>query len=396
MIHRAFTAFAFSVLTLIFVDQSQAASLSLAGEKRWLAVASSKDLDTAIGIGRAYGTEPWRVVSSKSGWFAVVLGPYSGASVEQVLKANPNIGEVPRDARLSRGENYLETVWDEPRDAFQAMTEYEIGKPARFSAGPLNFVVSMAGTQDAPGATSAEGTKDGKAVFSFHTDDEYSQWGSEAAVLRLDPQASDPQLVFTRFTGGAHCCTQTWVATKPQGQEAWTLVEADVLDGGGYAYKDLDGDGVLEFMSVDNSFLYAFDSYAGSFAPVRVSQLRGGKLQDVSNDPAFRSELKRDLARMEFSTKLDPQVWRANGFLAGWLAAKMRLGQGDEAWQVVTENADRKSDFGPQVCKTGKPVETCDFDDLERVPVLKALAQFMAERDYGELPPAARALLGPN
>jgi hypothetical protein len=57
---------------------------------------------------------------------------------------------------------------------------------------------------------------------------------------------------------------------------------------------------------------------------------------------------------------------------------------GRPCWKTSKQN----SDFGPQVCKTGKPLEDCPFEDLERVPVAKALAQFLSERDYGELPPA--------
>ncbi len=155
----------------------------------------------------------------------------------------------------------------------------------------------------------------------------------------------------------------------------------------------MDGDGYLELEVPDNDFLYAFDSYAGSFAPVRIFQLRGNKLNDVSNAPAMRSRLRRDLAGMEFQAKLDPGLWKSNGFLAGWVAAKQRLGQGDDAWQTVLENLDPNTDFGPDTCKSGKTVEDCPYEDLVKVPVAKALAQFLSERDYGELPPMAQSQL---
>ena len=82
----------------------------------------------------------------------------------------------------------------------------------------------MSGTEEAPGPTTARATEGGKDLFSFETSDEFSQWGAEAGVLKLDPNKDEPELVFTRYTGGAHCCTQTWIATKPRDAAAWALV----------------------------------------------------------------------------------------------------------------------------------------------------------------------------
>jgi hypothetical protein len=379
---------------VVLVAQAWAGSMALQGKERWLTIASTKDKDTAIAIAGYYASERAKVVSTQSGWFAIVLGPYSEGSIEAIKKAHDGIGEVPKDALLSRGDKYIDTVHEErPWDEQRLLATYELKKPVQFSSGPYTFSVSMAGDEDNPGPTTASATRDGELVFSFTTPTDYSMFGSDAGLLKLDPQTEGPQLVFTRYTGGAHCCTQTWIATAARDAIGWSLIDAGALDGGGFYYEDADGDGALEIMHVDNDFLYAFDSYAGSFAPIRVQQLRGNQLDDVSNRPEMAHLLKRDLARMEFEAKLDPGMWKSNGFLAGWVAAKQRLGQGDDAWQTVLENLEQNSDFGPQACKTGKPVEDCPYEDLERIPVAKALAQFLAERDYGELPPMARALL---
>ena len=71
----------------------------------------------------------------------------------------------------------------------------------------------------------------------------------------------------------------------------------------------------------------------------------------------------------------------------------MRLGQGTEAWQVVTENMNKASDFGPQTCTTGQSVADCPFEKLVSIPVLKGLADFLKQNGYGPLPDAAEALL---
>lgn len=371
-----------------------AGSMGLPEGERWLTVASTKDKDTAIGIAGLYSQERAKVVSTQSGWYAVILGPYREDTVAAVQKAHPDIGDIPKDSLLSRGDNYIDSVWEEkPWEEARPLATYEVKKPVQFASGDITFSVSMEGDEDNPGPTTASAKRGDEVLFTFSTPTEFSMFGSDAGLLKLDPATAAPQLVFTRFTGGAHCCTQTWIATAPEGGTGWTLIDAGVLDGGGYSFEDIDGDGTLELINVDNNFLYAFDSYAGSFAPIRVNRLRGNILKDISSEDEARSQLKRDLARMEFAAKLNPDLWKENGFLAGWVAAKQRLGQGEDAWQTALENLNPNSDFGPQTCKTGKPIEDCPFDDLERVPVAKALAQFLAELDYGELPPKAQALL---
>jgi serine protease Do len=195
----------------------------------------------------------------------------------------------------------------------------------------------------------------------------------------------------TRYTGGAHCCTGNWIITKAKSAASWTMVDAGTIDGGGgYSYEDLDGDGFLEAIGVDNSFLYAFDSYAGSMAPQRIYKLQGATFKDVTMDPAFKSQAKQDLALIEFATKLEGDAWHTNGFLAGWVAKKIQLGEGDEAWARMLKNYQKNSDFGPQICLTGAKIEDCPAEQLKSVPFPKGLAQFLSDKDYGPLPEVAK------
>jgi serine protease Do len=183
------------------------------------------------------------------------------------------------------------------------------------------------------------------------------------------------------------------VVARSNGSAGWALLNAGNLDGGGYGFEDVDGDGTQELISVDNSFFYAFDSYAASMAPVRIAKLRDAKIEDVTDEPAMKSRLKQDLASMEFFTKVNPEMWKVNGYLAAWAANKIRLGQGDDAWETVTENIDKNSGFGPQECSIGQSVGDCPADNLKPVPILKGLASFLKEGGYGPLPDAAEALL---
>lgn len=377
----------------IMAGQVQAEDFKLPAHKKWLAIASSKDLDVAIGIARSMG-ENTKVVASLSGYYGVIKGPYAAATLEKVKSLDPNIGELPKDALLSNGARYLKTVWETPV-ASAPMIEYQINKPAHLSVGDLSVELKLVEDGEDQFSSVVTGTEKNGPGFSFTVGkgEEFSPAQPQAAFLVLDKSTAVPQLVFTRYSGGAHCCTKTWIAVKPNGAASWSLVEAANLDGGGYWFEDVDGDGSQELLSSDNSFYYSFDSYAGSFAPIKISQLRNGILQDVTDEDAMKPRLKQDLAGLEYAAKLDPQIWKSNGFLAAWAASKMRLGQGEEAWQTVKQNMAEDTGFGPQECTSGQAIEECPSDNLKPLPILKGLADFLKENGYGPLPDAAEALL---
>lgn len=364
--------------------------------EKWLAVASTKDVDEAKGIANYYAWKGARVMAAREGWLAVVLGPFKAKTVDDVKAAEPNLAEeLPKDALLSSGKNYLEQVWYQAplEPSSGPLGEYGPNKPAHFSSGDLAVEVRMSGDENNPGPTTITGTANGQQAFTFATPADFATNGSNAGLLRLDPATDDPQIVVTRYTGGAHCCTMTWIITKPKGAASWTMIEGQMLDGGGYSYEDVDGDSTLEMVNVDNSFLYAFESYAGSFSVQRYSQLRGGKINDITNTPAMRPFLKQQLAWLNFNAKLHPEIWKANGFLAAWVANKNILGEGEEAWVKMEKNFEIDNSFGPQECTSGQKVEECPFENLKPIPFPRALAQFLQDKDYGPLPEAAQALL---
>jgi hypothetical protein len=373
---------------------AQAENLRLFGNKHWLAVASTKDLDVAIGIARHLQSSGAQVVSSQSGFYAIVLGPFEGNSVEQLKRKDPNFPELPPDALLSNGARYTGVAW-KAAELPSVMISYDVDRPAQLLSGDLAVELKLQKMNEDQYTTHVTGVEKGQASFTFEVgkDGEYANTPSDAAFLKLDPKSTAPQLLFTRYTGGAHCCTKTWIAVKPDGAVGWSLIDAGTLDGGGYFFEDVDGDGALELMSVDNRFLYAFDSYAGSYAPLKIFKLRGGRLDDVSEEPEMRSRLLQDVASMEFTAKLEPSTWKSNGFLAGWVASKIRLGQGSDAWQTVIENYDKASEFGPQECNTGQSLDDCPPENLKSLPFLKSLASHLKEAGYYPLPDSAEALL---
>jgi S1-C subfamily serine protease len=191
--------------------------------------------------------------------------------------------------------------------------------------------------------------------------------------------------VGTLFSGGAHCCTDTLIATETS-PDHWEAVETGALDGDGFALEDIDGDGAAELVSVDNSFLYAFDSYASSFAPIRIQRLVRGRLEDVTRDPIFIHRLRQELAGMEYLARQNPDLWHSNGFLAGWVADKARLGELADAWTKMIPFYDHSSTFGEMICTTGDTVANCPQADVRMLPFPEGLAKHLVDNGYGPIP----------
>jgi hypothetical protein len=221
-----------------------------------------------------------------------------------------------------------------------------------------------------------------EVVFSFRIEEaEAEEPQTEARVMRLDPKTSAPQVVMTAFTGGAHCCTVTKIATTATPDE-WRVLDADQLDGEGYRFVDIDNDGAKELVSVDNAFLYAFDSYAASAAPMRIAKLTGSDINDVTDEPKYRPFLRRKLQAMEADARKDPNLWHSNGFLGGWVGAKSLVGEVDDAWKRMLASYDRKSDWPLDECTTGQPLEDCPKDKVRQQTFPEALKKLLESNSY--------------
>jgi hypothetical protein len=89
----------------------------------------------------------------------------------------------------------------------------------------------------------------------------------------------EPEVLFDMYTGGAHCCSFTWIYRFNGSTYAGTPA---VWGNAGYTLKDLDGNGTLELRSFDDSFAYEFTDYADSAFPPLIYSFRAGALTDVT------------------------------------------------------------------------------------------------------------------
>lgn len=152
-----------------------------------------------------------------------------------------------------------------------------------------------------------------------------------------------PEVIVETYSGGAHCCTNFTIHSWQDNQ--FETVETGLLDGGGGSFKDLNNDGLTEFVSSDNAFFYAFGSYAGSFPPSQIWTFQDGKL--VNTTRQFPQELRSTAWNMyQAILEMEKDDYSSNGILASYVAQKILLGEYQQGWDFMLAHYDRTSDWG--------------------------------------------------
>ncbi|WP_017300544.1 hypothetical protein [Nodosilinea nodulosa] len=240
--------------------------------------------------------------------------------------------------------------------------------------GPIRVVASYT-----PIDYAAEESGDNLTLQLFYNDELKLTATDTAAsfggieLIDLDSDGTSEVVVQT-FTGGAHCClaytTYAW-----QNQQ-FNPIYFSYLDGGGGDFKDLNGDGLMEFVSLDNAFFYSFSSYAGSYPPSVILTYSNGGYRDTTAQ--FTNYLQDIASGMRFTIE-DPDFAEQgdkNGVLAGYVAQQIRLGQYQEGWQYMLAHYDRHDDWGLEsYTNEGEVAET--YPDFPT-----ALYAFLTELGY--------------
>ena len=221
----------------------------------------------------------------------------------------------------------------------------------------------------------------GKTVLRAEGVSAGSDWRQGVAeIVEMDSSNQTPEVVFSSYSGGAHCCTRVIVAAADK-RGKWHATTVGDWDGGGDYIEDADGDGVAELVVIDNAFLYAFDCYACSAAPLKVLALKNGKPVNVTRESRFLKKHKEWLKAME-SWGSDRNGEFAPGFFAGWVAQKVLLGEGRSAWETMLRAYKGSEDLGHDICKDGRSLSDCGDKDRVTVPFPKALTAFLETHGY--------------
>jgi hypothetical protein len=168
--------------------------------------------------------------------------------------------------------------------------------------------------------------------------------GRRSVNVRDLDRDGEPEAIVDLFTGGAHCCTVSFIWSFDAATGGYRRLRHNWLDAG-YRLVDLGRDRSLELRSRDARFAYAFSSYAESYLPVRVLRFRRGKLADVSR--RFPRLLRAD-ARSALRLYRRHRGGRINvrGMLAAYAADRYRLGSRRAARRTLFR-ALRRGDLGP-------------------------------------------------
>ena len=79
----------------------------------------------------------------------------------------------------------------------------------------------------------------------------------------------------------------------------------------------------------------------------------------------------------------DPaEQWTSPGYLAGWVAAKIRVGEGDDAWRQLNDNWDLAGDKGEEVCLVDKDIADCPKLSLAVLKFPERLKLFLQRPGY--------------
>jgi hypothetical protein len=273
-----------------------------------------------------------------------------------------------------------------------AAASYEGRQEVRASYEELSVTIDgeRAGQFMVPAAV---GTVSGRPVFRFgeeYLKEQFSPSGNNPSVkiLRLDSSSRFPQVIFSVYTGGAHCCSLTFIGTEDQDGK-WYEFNSSLDGETSYRFVSLSGDAIL--LSIDNAFLYAFDCYACSTAPPRLQRLRGLKLEDVTHDQKFHDFLRHELWSLEANARERGSV-RSRGYLAGWVAMKALLGELRDAWPTLLASYDRTASWTQVECGNGKVIsdfslehayQQCPDGKGRAIAFPEALARFLVEHGYG-------------
>jgi hypothetical protein len=203
--------------------------------------------------------------------------------------------------------------------------------------------------------------------------------GSASVQLgELDTQNQEPEVVFSGFSGGAHCCQIRSIFFERLGQEEWGQLDAS-YDGEFTPALDHSGKGRLVFKGVDDNFLYAFSSYAESWAPIQFMALENGKLGNVTREPAYRRHLEEQLNRMK--KEKPAQREGSNGFWAAYVALHVLLGDDKNAWEEMLKGFDQESLLGLKTCVERDSKQEClKEESFPTFPV--ALRAFLIKSGY--------------
>lgn len=291
----------------------------------------------------------------------ITQGPTGAAEPETARKA-----AAQRERALAAGEAF---EWN--ADEFKS--------PVTLRSGDVELLVTP--VQDSEGLTfpRVRITAPGMKPAVLEGERSGAAFTSRISVGRWD-RSGALFVLLESYTGGAHCCTRVQAAVPRSG--GFEIADLDAYDGERLERlpSDVDGDGAVDFVVTDDRFLYAFSSYAGSFAPPKILNIEGGRIVDVSDRKGFAPIFAEAMQKSR-----GPCAEGEPGFCAGYAAAAARAGRFREAMPEVLRFMKGKAlaESLPTDCRVETGDAECpEAETIRYASYEEALKAFLAKRGY--------------
>ncbi|THF69414.1 hypothetical protein E7T06_12040 [Deinococcus sp. Arct2-2] len=161
-----------------------------------------------------------------------------------------------------------------------------------------------------------------------------SDFAVEAKLIPLRPGGM-PELVVSTFSGGAHCCSTSYIFTQDTG----SVQNIGIINESNYGFSpvDLNKDGTFELVFVLDTLAYFDYSYADSPGLSSVIGWDGIRLADRTRAYAYvpSQEAARELKELR-SRMIDyPDLESLTPRLSGYYGNMILAGRGAEAEKVI-------------------------------------------------------------
>lgn len=160
--------------------------------------------------------------------------------------------------------------------------------------------------------------------------------GSPLCVARFGGTSPETAVLVGTYSGGAHCCTWVEAVVALPARAASAKAVWQDIGNPGVELEDHSGQTLL--VTADNSFAYAFDSYAGSGMPVRVLELRGHRFVDTTRSYPWLVRADARFWWAQYKQVSGPRGQEPGGglgLLAPWVADECLLGNSSGAWATL-------------------------------------------------------------
>lgn len=106
-----------------------------------------------------------------------------------------------------------------------------------------------------------------------------------------------PDVIVETFSGGAHCCFGTQVFSLRPTNAALILQKPESNAGG--QFQDLNGDGIFEFITYDDTFAYQYCPYAAGVFVKVVMEYDAAQDRYAPASPRFSDQYREDITQNE-------------------------------------------------------------------------------------------------